>query len=296
MNEFKQIQIRHAMSMEGQKQIMLIKINKLINSFNEEILEKIDPDTFNISDTKKEISLLINKMFKKIDKELIKELENLGIYESNFYAFALDNIKEDNYTPLKSSEINKMVLGALFLGGTLRQTLRHQKNVLNKNINKKINIIYNQKLNKNKAKTIIKRNVLRLNNSQNQAIIKTVASNILNSSRLRTFEANGIKKYQYTAILDSNTTKICTKLNKNIYLVSNKNAPRPPQHYGCRSYIVPIIDKSDAFTDSDNFNEFAKTQKDEKLIKDNDSNFKLRNSEVIPLEERIKKDKKIFKN
>ncbi len=294
MNEFKQNQVRHSIELEGQKQRILLLIEDLINSYNSSILEKIDVDNKTKTQAKKEINKLVNQMFSEIYRELKIELNNIGIYESNFQAFLLENTKEEEYKTVDTSNINEIVLGALFLGGTLKATLDYQKNVINNNISRNLNMIYNQSNLNNKS--LFRNNVLNLNSSQLQTIARTATNNTINLSRLETFKKNKINKYQYTAILDSKTTKICRKLDGNVYLVENKKAPKPPQHYNCRSYIVPIIDNSDKFSDTEDFKDFANDQTDKNYITDKNGNFKLRNRDIVSLQERIRKDKELFKN
>lgn len=292
MNEFKQQQTRHEIEMEGQKQRILLQLEELINSFNKSITDKIDINNKSLSETKKEINVLINQMFSDIYRELKEQLAALGIYESNFYVNLLEENKEEEYKPANKSEINELLLGALFLGGTLRETLNYQKNVVNNNIVRNLNRIYNQT--GIDSKSFFRNNVLNLNSAQLQTISRTATNNILNLSRLETFKKNNIKKYQYTAILDIKTTKICRNLDGNVYLIDNPKAPKPPQHYNCRSYIVPIIDSSDKFNDNEDFSDFAKDQSDKDYITDENGNFKLRNRDVVSLQERIIRDRKLF--
>lgn len=44
--------------------------------------------------------------------------------------------------------------------------------------------------------------------------------------------------YTWVAILDSRTTEICRSRNGKVYAFSD--GPRPPAHWGCRSFIIPV--------------------------------------------------------
>jgi SPP1 gp7 family putative phage head morphogenesis protein len=54
-----------------------------------------------------------------------------------------------------------------------------------------------------------------------------------------------VKGYQYVATLDSRTSLICGRLDGKIYALDSKSAPKPPQHFNCRSTTVPVIKSSD---------------------------------------------------
>lgn len=44
--------------------------------------------------------------------------------------------------------------------------------------------------------------------------------------------------YQWCAILDGRTTEVCRSRNGRVY--SYRDGPRPPAHWGCRSFTIPI--------------------------------------------------------
>ena len=50
-----------------------------------------------------------------------------------------------------------------------------------------------------------------------------------------------INRLRYTAVLDSRTTPICRSLDGRIYQVGQ--GPRPPQHWNCRSIMIPVLNK-----------------------------------------------------
>ena len=54
-----------------------------------------------------------------------------------------------------------------------------------------------------------------------------------------------IDRYKYVATLDSRTSAICGRLDGQIFEMGK--GPQPPQHFNCRSTIVPII--KDEFLD-----------------------------------------------
>ena len=50
-----------------------------------------------------------------------------------------------------------------------------------------------------------------------------------------------INGYQYVATLDSRTSIICARLDGKVFDENTGRAPKPPQHFGCRSTTIPIV-------------------------------------------------------
>jgi SPP1 gp7 family putative phage head morphogenesis protein len=48
-------------------------------------------------------------------------------------------------------------------------------------------------------------------------------------------------KYEWVSKLDSRVSVICASLDGKIFKYSDKNAPRPPKHWNCRSKIIGLI-------------------------------------------------------
>ena len=80
--------------------------------------------------------------------------------------------------------------------------------------------------------------------STNEAagVVRTAVNQIATRAQKDTYEANGdiTKEYIYTATLDDRTTPICRSLDGRRFRY--KDGPMPPQHWGCRSSIRPVID------------------------------------------------------
>lgn len=66
-----------------------------------------------------------------------------------------------------------------------------------------------------------------------QTVIQHTGS--LVSFKLQSLTAD---KYTWCSILDSRTSDICRERNGNVY--EYRNGPRPPAHWNCRSFIVPV--------------------------------------------------------
>ena len=84
-------------------------------------------------------------------------------------------------------------------------------------------------------------------NNQIDTIVRTSINQVSNSAINSVFKANSdmVDRYKYVATLDSRTSAICGRLDGQIFEMGK--GPQPPQHFNCRSTIVPII--KDEFLD-----------------------------------------------
>jgi SPP1 gp7 family putative phage head morphogenesis protein len=78
--------------------------------------------------------------------------------------------------------------------------------------------------------------------NQIMSLVRTSINQVANSASMAVYEANQdiSKKYRYIATLDSRTSSICRALDNQEFPYGK--GPTPPQHFGCRSAIVAVID------------------------------------------------------
>ena len=78
--------------------------------------------------------------------------------------------------------------------------------------------------------------------NQIMSLVRTSINQVANSASMAVYEANQdiSKKYRYIATLDSRTSSICRALDNQEFPYGR--GPTPPQHFGCRSSIVAVID------------------------------------------------------
>jgi SPP1 gp7 family putative phage head morphogenesis protein len=78
-----------------------------------------------------------------------------------------------------------------------------------------------------------------------QRIELFVRTNVLaayNEGRAQQFsKLDNIQAYQYSAIMDGRTSAVCTALDKKIFQKSELSYYNPPNHFNCRSIIIPIF-------------------------------------------------------
>lgn len=68
---------------------------------------------------------------------------------------------------------------------------------------------------------------------------RTKHTEVLNRGRLEAFESSGVVSgYQYSAVLDDQTSEICRGLHGKKFKAGDE--PIPPMHFNCRSLLIPI--------------------------------------------------------
>ncbi len=85
-----------------------------------------------------------------------------------------------------------------------------------------------------------------------ETIVRTTTSKAFNQARTQEFEKvkTEIIGYQYSAILDNRTSDICNALDNQVFKPSEMNTYNPPNHFNCRSLLVPVFkDEEVEFTD-----------------------------------------------
>jgi SPP1 gp7 family putative phage head morphogenesis protein len=73
-------------------------------------------------------------------------------------------------------------------------------------------------------------------------LVRTSINQVANAASMAVYETNQdiTKKYRYVATLDTKTSSICRALDGREFEYGK--GPTPPQHFGCRSSVVAVID------------------------------------------------------
>lgn len=84
----------------------------------------------------------------------------------------------------------------------------------------------------------------RVSNNQVLTLVRTSVNQVSNAAANSVYEANLdiTQKYKYVATLDTRTSAICRALDGQEFEYGK--GPQPPQHFNCRSTIIPIISNS----------------------------------------------------
>lgn len=68
---------------------------------------------------------------------------------------------------------------------------------------------------------------------------RTKETEVINKGRVDYFDRSGmVQGYQYSAVLDGQTTEICKGLDGKMFKIGEQ--PIPPMHFNCRSILIPI--------------------------------------------------------
>lgn len=94
-----------------------------------------------------------------------------------------------------------------------------------------------------------------------ETIARTNMSTIFTQSQLAFYNDPGLNGFvealEYSAILDSRTTAVCNRLNGSIYRIGNSiwKFVTPPNHFNCRSVMLPVTVLDKWKEDKSSFNE-----------------------------------------
>lgn len=77
-----------------------------------------------------------------------------------------------------------------------------------------------------------------------EALVRTAVNHVSNEGMMGTFRENEtiLKGVRYSSFLDSRTSEICLSLDGSTWPVDSDEIRRPPQHFNCRSVLVPEPD------------------------------------------------------
>lgn len=109
----------------------------------------------------------------------------------------------------------------------------------------------------NQVAAEVKDKFIAFSDNQLSSLSRTLIQNSVNLGAEETYKSNDIEYIQYCAILDSRTTQICRNLNGKIFKTGE--GPRPPQHYNCRSFTIPV-DSPDGIKTDATYNDFYERQ------------------------------------
>lgn len=281
--------IFHRVQIEGQKDRISDTVLKQLKKLSVELKKAIkNRNNDNILELQSKISAIVEEYYNKLQSEFVSELSELLEYESDYQKTWLDKTieetPEDSLLPeaaavaglllltgsqrLRNDEISSIINNKAVRGATIQEQINSQKAQLKEMVRRGIITSINDGLNDDEIIAEVGKAFNR-NRAGTEAMLKTVVNAHTNDVALETFRKNGFKFYKYVAVLDSRTTETCKGLNGKVFKIGE--GPLPPQHYGCRSFIIPVIIKNGEVTE---FKEFSKNRGDERIEVDDNGNFK----------------------
>ena len=232
------------------KNFLFEKINPSMYIEIEKILERLK----NLKETGKITNTKYSKLKRELTKTSIKILDFIKYVNESIVLIIILNentkieplIENSFYSGVKTlTEETKSIsspnlyytgMDERTLNETLEDNIQFLISMLHSELQRNLGFLRkNQKMIKKKVELFQNRIKNNLASASNWAF---------NQGILSKMKKLGIKKYKFSAILDSRTSEICKSLHGRIYLISEAvvGLNFPPMHHYCRSVIVPITD------------------------------------------------------
>lgn len=181
-----------------------------------------------ISEERKRQALLYEKLAEEAYYKSIFDIQQYTGYGFNFKALDKKNIEK--------------VLNTNWSGKNFSQRIWDNTNDLAKAVKEEIllNLLTGRPL--KKAQDSIN-NRFQTGASNARRLVRTESCYVCNQLHLKGYEACGVEKYIYLAILDLKTSQVCRSLDKKRFPVSEAQAGKnfPPMHPYCRSTTIADI-------------------------------------------------------
>ena len=250
-----------------EKEVNFEKIEKQMDNLEKEFLPKISDASILM------INNLVNEIKNKkiIEKKRLDQINKLELKNTTAFRMTIKNLllssyaegkktsglkKYDMYTGLTDEEVSTYLdEKAFYITGVEEdEILKKIKAVLIGNI-KSGNALRDVML---QIATISDQYKIGLENqgARIETIVRTNISDAYNQARVNEFKSQGdeIVAYQYSAILDSRVSDLCEKLDGKIIRPEDVDYYNPPNHFNCRSLLVPIFKDDETFKGFDEDN------------------------------------------
>ncbi len=241
--------IYHKVLMENQKNRIYAETVQSILMLSPDIKILVaGANSGNIDDVVLKIQKEVDKAFKELYHDSESQLKAIASYEADFQKAIIANSvaygNKDNVVKVSKALLNQSVFKDPIEGLSFIDNLSVINQSLKKETEKTVRSGILNGLPVREIQANIQRNV-NTSSSNYNSFIRTAVQNVNNKATELTYEENEdfIEFIQYVAILDKRTTKICKDLNGNIYAINE--GPRPPQHWNCRSFTIPIFENGD---------------------------------------------------
>jgi SPP1 gp7 family putative phage head morphogenesis protein len=221
----------------------------------ETALEKIPANTLNIARLEKlliEVRELNTKAYEQIYSEMAVEMDKLTEYESEYQLTLFKSLPpiELSLTAINANQVYAAAMARPFQGRILKGWTESLEAERLQRIKDAIAIGYVE--NETIAQTVkrikgtkalnYKDGLLEIDRRHLEAVVRTAVNHIASYARNAFMNQNAdlLKGYRYTAVIDGRTTLICSSRDGNVYGV-DKTKPSLPAHFNCRSVYVPVV-------------------------------------------------------
>lgn len=288
---------------DGERKLLIEDIDKFIEKYPKyEKLKKVRESIYKL-DRLESLKVSINLSQMELAE---KEVEEVKKYLEDVYKTGFDYANKELGYPTNFNSYNKEAVKK-FINKSWVGGINFSKRIYNNRdkVSKWVMTEFADGVKRGESyDRLIKKMMNRfqeVSKSSAKRLVTTEASYILNESSIKVFE-DEFDEYKYNAMLDTKTSKLCRRLDGEVYKISERKAGKnfPPMHPNCRSSFTIVIpdDWMDRAIKKNNKKEESRvSDKDIKAINEYISsqsyilNYKLRNDiELDEYEKELIKD------
>lgn len=255
--------IRHAVYLRRFSTGLANRMINLLGQVDSDIIKQIERGRLDkdsrLASVLEEIRVLNRDIHKEMVKELRRELIDIGQHQAEIQAALVASHLGKTPVVISADTIAAMVDDEPFQGRKLREWGYNLRDSSFNRVRDAINIgvIEGQT-----TEQIVDRvrglkrlrytdGRMEMNRRATQALVRTAVTHTTAKADEAVYNRHStIELVQYSAILDSRTTPICSALDGKTFKVGE--GPRPPQHFNCRSTTIPVFKDQEPFEETYN--------------------------------------------
>lgn len=292
--------IYHKILIEQQKNRIFNETVEIYNQLSKELklISSNSNSNDNLEDIIKRSQKEIDNNFVILYKDAESQLKNIAAYELSFQNAILLNTVNYGSKKIVEKVSNELLYQTIFKDPIVGLNFIDSMSVINQSLKTdtasaiRIGILNGETVTQIRSRIQQK---IGISTNKYNSFIRTAVQNVTNTATQLTYEKNKdfIERYQYIAILDNRTTDICKRLNGKIFKTGQGNNPKPPQHYNCRSFTIPIFSDSDIINTT--YADFIlnEDKNDKNISFDENKNFKSTNKTITIEEQRLLESKRL---
>lgn len=229
---------------DGERKLLIEDIDKFIEKYPKyEKLKKVRESIYKL-DRLESLKVSINLSQMELAE---KEVEEVKKYLEDVYKTGFDYANKELGYPTNFNSYNKEAVEK-FINKSWVGGINFSKRIYNNRdkVSKWVMTEFADGVKRGESyDKLIKKMMNRfqeVSKSSAKRLVTTEASYILNESSMKVFE-DEFDEYKYNAMLDAKTSKLCRRLDGEVYKISERKAGKnfPPMHPNCRSSFTIVI-------------------------------------------------------
>ena len=229
---------------DGERKLLIEDIDKFIEKYPKyENLKKVRESIYKL-DRLESLKVSINLSQMELAE---KEVEEVKKYLEDVYKTGFDYANKELGYPTNFNSYNKEAVEK-FINKSWVGGINFSKRIYNNRdkVSKWVMTEFADGVKRGESyDRLIKKMMNRyqeVSKSSAKRLVTTEASYILNESSMKVFE-DEFDEYKYNAMLDAKTSKLCRRLDGEVYKISERKAGKnfPPMHPNCRSSFTIVI-------------------------------------------------------